>query len=76
MIVEGTTAVEIGRVKITLKGSDGTISTANAAPGSPATFEGLVKVESFIDDIYIPITFEALDEEASGLSYLITIQEP
>jgi hypothetical protein len=76
VIVEGTIAVEIGRVKITLTGSDGTVTTANAAPDSPATFESLVTVESFIDDIYIPITFEALDEEASGLSYLITIQEP
>ena len=76
VFIEGTVAVETGRVKITFTANDGTVTTANAAPGSPATLSGRAAVESFIDDLFIPITFEAIDKEASGISYSVTIREP
>jgi hypothetical protein len=60
-------SVESGSVKVSVQGSDGEVSSAQANPNQPATLVGVAEG----DFGAFKVTFEALDEEATTIQYEI-----
>ncbi len=65
--VEVEVSVESGSVRVSIETPDGERPSADAAPGQPARLLGLATGE--MDGF--EVRFEALDGEASGVSYTI-----
>jgi len=70
--VEITVSVESGTVRVSCKDPDGETRSAQASPGSPATLSA--DCEGDFDEI--EVTFEALDGDATGVSYTINYRVP
>ena len=70
--VEITVSVESGTVRVSCKDPDGETGSAQASPGSPATLSA--DCEGDFDEL--EVTFEALDGDATGVSYTINYQVP
>ena len=67
-----TTSVEEGPVRAYLVAPDGTETSAEARPGSPATISGPAR--GHIDEFWI--YFEALEDTASGVSFEVSYTYP
>jgi len=70
--VEISVSVESGTVWVSCKDPDGETRSAQASPGSPATLSG--NCEGSFDEF--EVSFEALDGDATGVSYTINYQVP
>jgi hypothetical protein len=70
--VEITVSVESGAVRVSCKDPDGETPSAQASPGSPAALSA--DCEGDFDEL--EVTFEALDGDATGVSYTINYQVP
>ncbi len=70
--VQVTASVESGTLRVSIKAPDGTVSSADATPGNPATVSGTAAGanEQF------PVAFEAVGGDVSGVSYTIGYQAP
>jgi hypothetical protein len=69
---EVTANVEEGPVRVYLVAPDGTETSAEARPGSPATVSGPAR--GHIDEFWV--YFEALDDTASGISFEVSYTYP
>jgi hypothetical protein len=69
---EVTADVEEGPVRVYLVAPDGTETSAEVRPGSPATISGPAR--SHIDEFWV--YFEALDDTASGVSFEVSYTYP
>ena len=69
---EVTAIVEEGPVRVYLVAPDGSETSAEARPGSPATISGPAR--GHIDEFWI--YFEALDGTASGVSFEVSYTYP
>lgn len=74
--VEANFTVESGRMKITLEAPDGSLTTAEASPGTTITLFGLATVDGSMDDTFIPLKLEALDGDVQGISFIISFSQP
>ena len=70
--VEITVSVDDGTVQVSCQGPDGETWSGQASPGSPATLSA--DCEGDFDEL--EVTFEALDGDATGVSYMINYQVP
>lgn len=70
--VQAEVSVESGTVRVSVESPDGEIASAEAAPGRAATLVGVAEadMEGF------EVTFEAVDGDASGVTYRISYQIP
>jgi hypothetical protein len=66
--VEIEISVESGSVKVSVEGPDGEVSSSQAAPNQPATLIGTA--EGDFDGF--EVVFEALDEDARNIKYIIS----
>jgi hypothetical protein len=69
---EVTVSVEEGPVRVYLIAPDGTETSSEARPGSPATISGPAR--GHIDEFWV--YFEALDDTASGVSFEVSYTYP
>ncbi len=75
--VDATVTVESGRVRISITAPDGTLTSAEAVSGSPASISGLgTAARGAAGTTYLSITYEAIDGEVSGLAYAIEFGRP
>ena len=70
--VDITVSVESGTVRVSAKAPDGTVSSAEANPGTPATLSG--KATGALGQF--TVTFEAVGGDATGVTYTIAYQIP
>ncbi len=77
VFVEATIAVEGGTLRVSVEAPDGTVAVAEASPSAPASLDGLSAVSRGMEmEVYIPLTYEALDGEATGVAYTVAYQRP
>ena len=70
--VDITFSVESGTVRISAKAPDGTVTSAEATPGTPATLSG--NATGALGQF--TVTFEAVGGDATGVTYTIAYQIP
>jgi len=70
--VDITFSVESGTVRISAKAPDGTVTSAEATPGTPATLYG--NATGALGQF--TVTFEAVGGDATGVTYTIAYQIP
>ncbi len=70
--VEITASVEAGTLRVSVKAPDGTVSSSEATPGSPAKVSGT----AVGGNGQFAVAFEAVGGDISGVSYSITYQAP
>ena len=63
-------SVEIGVVRVAVESPDGDVSSAEASPGKPASLAGVAG--GFSEEVRV--RFEAVDGEATGVSYEIVYE--
>ena len=70
--VEITVSAEGGTVRVSVKDPDGTVASAEATPGNPATLSGTAagSLDQFT------VTFTAVDGDATGVTYIIAYEIP
>jgi hypothetical protein len=68
--VEVTASAEEGRVKVYVRSPEDKITSVEASPGKPASLEGIAKGQGEEFRVY----FEAVDGEASGVSFEIVYE--
>ena len=69
--VEVAVSVEAGRLRFSVTDPDGNTVAQEAAPGRPATLSGTAAVDTFGE---FEVKFQALDDEATGISYTIAFE--
>lgn len=74
--VEARFDIEAGQMQVSITAPDGSQTTAEALPGTPAHLSGLATVTSAWEANGIPITLEALDGNVEGISFDINISQP
>jgi hypothetical protein len=70
--VDITVSVESGTVRVSAKAPDGTVASAEANPGTPATLSG--NATGALGQF--TVTFEAVGGDATGVTYTIAYQIP
>lgn len=73
---EITLSVEEGSVRVSIVKPDGTNISGVATPDKPITVTGTSMITAGATMYYIPIIFEALEENASGIEYVFSYQTP
>lgn len=73
--VDAEFTVESGQMKVSIQAPDGSLTEAEASPGTPATLSGMASVESTWEENVIPITLQALDGNVEGISFEISINK-
>ena len=73
VVADVTVSVDEGAVRVYLKAPDGTETSAEARPGSPAAISGPADASSYDG---FRVYFEALDGTAQGVSYTIEFTYP
>lgn len=77
VFIEANVSVESGAIRISVEAPDGTVTSMEVGPGASSSLSGLSTAESGMDvDAEIPISYEALDGEATGVSYTVDFRRP
>lgn len=76
VLVESHFTIESGQMQITIEAPDGTQSTAEALPGTPAVLIGMAAVESSFEENAVPLRLQAVDGAVEGISFMIFVSQP
>jgi len=74
--VEVDITVQSGEMKLTIESPDGFLNSIEVSPGTTNKLTGIAVVDSFMDEVYIPLTLETLNGDAEGITLKISFSQP
>jgi hypothetical protein len=76
VFVEIDITVQSGELRLTIESPDGFVSSIQVSPGTTNKLTGIATVDSFMDEVYLPLSLEALNGDAEGLDFAISFSQP
>lgn len=76
VFVEIDITVQSGEMRLTIESPDEFLSSVQVSTGTNNTLTGIATVDSFMDEVYIPLTLEALNGDAEGLAFTLSYSQP